>query len=171
MLPLSTGLKARSFPIVTIAIIAANLAVWLFYELPNLNAAIAQASFYPGTVDGSYDGPLPSGISWFTSMFLDGSWSHILGNMLFLAVFGKGVEDAFGHLRYLGFYIAGGFVATAAQTAMTLLAGTNADGAVPNLGASGAIAAVLGAYLVLFPGSRVFGLFGIFPVTISAWFF
>jgi hypothetical protein len=104
-------------------------------------------------------------------MFMHGSWGHILGNMLFLAVFGKNVEDAFGHARYLAFYIAGGFAATAAQTAMTLLAGTHADALVPNLGASGAIAAVLGAYFVLFPSSRVFGLIGIFPVTISAWFF
>jgi hypothetical protein len=104
-------------------------------------------------------------------MFMHGSWDHILGNMLFLAVFGKNVEDAFGHLGYLGFYIAGGFVATIAQTAMTLLAGTAADAQVPNLGASGAIAAVLGAYFVLYPTSRVLGLIGIFPVRISAWFF
>jgi hypothetical protein len=104
-------------------------------------------------------------------MFLHGSWDHILGNMLFLAVFGKNVEDAFGHLGYLAFYVAGGFVATVTQTAMTLLAGTTADARVPNLGASGAIAAVLGAYFVLFPTARVLGLIGIIPVRISAWFF
>jgi hypothetical protein len=104
-------------------------------------------------------------------MFMHGSWDHILGNMLFLAVFGKNVEDAFGHLGYLAFYIAGGFVATVTQTAMTLLAGTAADAQTPNLGASGAIAAVLGAYFVLFPTSRVLGLIGIFPVRIPAWFF
>jgi len=86
-------------------------------------------------------------------------------------VFGKNVEDAFGHLGYLVFYIVGGFVATMAQTAMTLLAGTTADAHTANLGASGAIAAVLGAYFVLFPTSRVLGLIGIFPVRISAWFF
>jgi membrane associated rhomboid family serine protease len=91
--------------------------------------------------------------------------------MLFLAVFGKNVEDAFGRLGYLAFYIAGGFVATMTQTAVTLLAGTAADARVPNLGASGAIAAVLGAYFVLYPTSRVLGLIGIFPVRISAWFF
>jgi hypothetical protein len=95
-------------------------------------------------------------------MFLHGSWDHILGNMLFLAVFGKNVEDAFGHLGYLAFYVAGGLVATVAQTAMTLLAGTTADARVPNLGASGAIAAVLGAYFVLYPRSQVLGLIGIF---------
>jgi rhomboid family protein len=171
MLPLADGLPARRFPIVNVAIIAANFAVWLLYELPDLDAAVHQASFYPCTVDGSCSGSEPWGISWFTAMFMHGSWDHILGNMLFLAVFGKNVEDAFGHLRYLAFYIAGGLVATIAQTAMTLLAGTAADAQVPNLGASGAIAAVLGAYFVLFPTAQVLGLIGIFPVRISAWFF
>jgi membrane associated rhomboid family serine protease len=171
MLPLSDGLPARRFPIVTIAIIAANFAVWLFYELPHLNSSVAYASFYACTVDGSCHGPEPVWISWFTSMFLHGSWGHILGNMLFLGVFGKNVEDSFGRLGYLLFYIAGGFAATAAQAAMTLLAGSAADARVPNLGASGAIAAVLGAYFVLYPNARIFGLIGIFPVRISAWFF
>ena len=171
MLPLADGLPARRFPIVNVAIIAANFAVWLFYELPNLNHAVFHASFYPCTANGSCHGPEPWEVSWFTSMFLHGSWDHILGNMLFLAVFGKNVEDAFGHLGYLAFYIAGGIAATVAQTAMTLLMGTTADARVPNLGASGAIAAVLGAYFVLYPRSEVLGLIGIFPVRISAWFF
>jgi membrane associated rhomboid family serine protease len=171
MLPLSDGIPARRFPIVNVALIAANFAVWLFYELPNLDSAIFHASFYPCTVDGSCDGPEPWGISWITSMFMHGSWDHILGNMLFLAVFGKNVEDALGHVRYLVFYFAGGFAATALQTAMTLLAGNAADAQVPSLGASGAIAAVLGAYFVLYPSSQVRGLAGIFPVRISAWFF
>jgi membrane associated rhomboid family serine protease len=104
-------------------------------------------------------------------MFMHGSWSHILGNMLFLAIFGKNVEDAFGHLRYLGFYLAGGFVATMTQTLMTLLAGTAAEAAVPNLGASGAIAAVLGAYYVLYPNTRVLTLVFVFLVRIPAWIF
>jgi membrane associated rhomboid family serine protease len=171
MLPLGDGLPTRRFPIVNVAIIAANFAVWLFYELPHLESSIHQASFYPCTVDGSCSGPEPWEISWFTAMFMHGSWDHILGNMLFLAVFGNNVEDAFGRLGYLAFYIAGGFVATVTQTAMTLLAGSPGDANVPNLGASGAIAAVLGAYFVLYPNSRVLGLIGIFPVRISAWFF
>jgi membrane associated rhomboid family serine protease len=104
-------------------------------------------------------------------MFLHGSWDHILGNMLFLVVFGKNVEDAFGHIRYLAFYFAGGFVAMMTQTLMTLAFGTAAEGRVPNLGASGAIAAVLGAYFILYPNSKVLGLIVIFPVRISAWFF
>jgi rhomboid family protein len=144
MLPLSDGVPARRFPIVNTAIIVANFAVWLLYELPNLNRAVAAAH---------------------------GSWDHILGNMLFLFVFGKNVEDAFGHLRYLVFYLAGGFAATVTQTAMTLLAGSPQDAQVPNLGASGAIAAVLGAFFVLYPTAQVRGLIVIIPVRLSAWFF
>jgi membrane associated rhomboid family serine protease len=171
MLPLSDGLKARSFPIVNVALIVANFAVWLFYELPHLNSAVFHASFYPCTVDHACSGPEPWGVSWITAMFLHGSWDHILGNMLFLAVFGKNVEDAFGHLRYLAFYFAGGFVAMMTQTLMTLLFGTAGEARVPNLGASGAIAAVLGAYFVLYPNSKVFGLLVVFPLRVSAWFF
>jgi len=171
MLPLSDGVKARTFPVVNIAIIVANFAVWIAYELPHLGTAIHHASFYPCTIDGSCHGPEPWWISWVTSMFLHGSWDHILGNMLFLGVFGKNVEDAFGHIRYLVFYFAGGLAATAAQTAMTLLAGNAADAHVPNLGASGAIAAVLGAYFILYPNSKVFGLVTVIPVRISAMFF
>jgi len=171
MLPLSDGLRTRNFPIVNVSLIIANFAVWLFYELPHLNSAVFHASFYPCTVDHACRGPEPWGVSWITAMFLHGSWDHILGNMLFLAVFGKNVEDAFGRLRYLVFYFAGGFVAMMTQTLITLLFGTAAEARVPNLGASGAIAAVLGAYFVLYPNSNVFGLIVIFPVRISAYFF
>ena len=171
MIPLSDGIPARRFPVVNVALIVANFAVWIFYELPNLDSAVAHASFYPCTVDGSCTGPEPWGVSWVTAMFLHGGWDHILGNMLFLAIFGKNVEDAFGRLGYLVFYFAGGFVATVAQTAMTLLAGNAAAEQVPNLGASGAIAAVLGAYFVIYPSSRVTTLVVYFPVRISAWFF
>ncbi len=101
MLPLSDGLHPRRFPLVNVALIAANVAVWLLYELPNLGSAVHQSSFYPCAVDNACDAPQPWGISWLTSMFMHGSWSHLLGNMLFLAIFGKNVEDAFGRLRYL----------------------------------------------------------------------
>jgi rhomboid family protein len=171
MLPLSDGLPARRFPIVNVSLIAANFAVWIFYELPHLNRSIFHASFYPCAVDNSCHGPEPWGISWITAMFMHGSWDHILGNMLFLAIFGKNVEDAFGPLRYLVFYFAGGLAATVTQTAMTLLFGTHAAAMVPNLGASGAIAAVLGAYAILYPASRVLTLVVVFPVKIPAWYF
>ena len=171
MLPLSDGIPARRFPIVNVSLIVANFAVWIFYELPHLNSAIFHASFYPCTVNSSCHGPESWGVSWITAMFLHGSWDHILGNMLFLVIFGKNVEDAFGPLRYLVFYFAGGFVAMMTQTAMTLWFGTGIDSHAPNLGASGAIAAVLGAYFVLYPSSRVLTLVFWFPVRIPAWVF
>lgn len=102
MIPLSDGIPARRFPVVNVALIVACLAVWLCYELPQLDVAIAHASFYPCTLDGSCRGPEPWGVSWFTAMFLHGSWDHLLGNMLFLAVFGKNVEDRLGRHPYLG---------------------------------------------------------------------
>ena len=151
MLPLSDGIPARRFPFVNVAIIVANFAVWLFYELPHLDSCGLPRVVLSVHRQRLLPWPRAVGISWITSMFLHGSWDHILGNMLFLAVFGKNVEDAFGHLRYLVFYFAGGFVATMAQTFITLAFGNGADARVPNLGASGAIAAVLGAYFVLYP--------------------
>jgi membrane associated rhomboid family serine protease len=170
MLPLSDGLPARRFPVANVLLIAANFAVWILYELPHLNAAVYHASFYPCAVDGACRAPEPWGVSCITAMFLHGSWDHILGNMLFLAIFGKNVEDAYGPLRYLVFYFAGGFAAMMAQTGMTLWFGTAADARVPELGASGAIAAVLGAYFVLYPGSRVTTwIFPVFLVKIPAW--
>ena len=101
-------------------------------------------------------------------MFLHGGWDHILGNMLFLAIFGKNVEDVFGSLAYLVFY----FAAMMTQTAMTLLFGAAQDARVPELGASGAVAGVLGAYFVLYPGSRILTyIFPVFLVRIPAWIF
>jgi membrane associated rhomboid family serine protease len=91
--------------------------------------------------------------------------------MLFLAIFGKNVEDAFGPLRYLAFYFAGGFVATMTQTAMTLLFATAHAAQVPNLGASGAIAAVLGAYFALYPGSQILTWVFFFLVRVPAWIY
>jgi rhomboid family protein len=172
MLPLSDGIRARRFPVVNVTLIVANFAVFLFYELPNINAAVYHASFYPCSVDNACRAPEAWGISWITAMFLHAGWDHILGNMLFLAIFGKNVEDAYGPLRYLAFYFAGGFAAIMTQTAMTLLFGSAADARVPTLGASGAIAAVLGAYFLLYPSSRVrTWIFPIFFVPIPAWVF
>jgi len=89
MLPLSDGLPARRFPVVSILLIVANFAVFILYELPNMNSAAYQASFYPCTAGNACRGPEPSGVSWITAMFLHGGWDHILGNMLFLAIFGR----------------------------------------------------------------------------------
>jgi membrane associated rhomboid family serine protease len=171
VIPYSDGIRARRFPIVNVALIVANFAVFLFYELPNGDAAVNQASFYPCDVTGACHLGIPWSIGWITAMFMHAGWDHILGNMLFLVIFGKNVEDAFGRLGYLVFYLAGGFAATVLQTAMTLFFGTAADAQIPNLGASGAIAAVLGAYIVLYPASRILTFVGWFPIGVPAWVF
>jgi membrane associated rhomboid family serine protease len=156
MLPIRDNVPTRSTPVVTFALIAANILVWLLYELPDLNAAVNQLAFHPCEVEGSCP---QVGENWeitaLTALFLHASWLHLLGNMLFLWVFGNNVEDALGKIRYLVFYLAGGFAATAVQTFVTLGFATDADARIPNLGASGAISAVLGAYLVLLPNAKV----------------
>ncbi|HEX2293219.1 MAG TPA: rhomboid family intramembrane serine protease [Gaiellaceae bacterium] len=177
MLPLSDGLPARRFPIITVALITANFIVWIFYELPDLDGAVREASFYACDVDNTCESPQPWAISWFTAMFMHASWDHILGNMLYLAIFGKNVEDAFGRIGFLLLYVAGGFAATAMQAAITLGTGSDADAKVPMLGASGAVSAVLGAFLVLYPFAQIKTLVLIFIVEIPAyiylggWFF
>jgi membrane associated rhomboid family serine protease len=172
MLPLSDGLPARRLPVVNILLIVANFAVFTLYQPPNLNSAVCHASFYPCTVEGPRRGPEPRGESWITAMFLHGSRDHILGNMQFLTIFGNNVEDAFEPLAHLGFHFAGGFAATMTQTAMTPLSGTAQDARVPELGTSGAIAAVPGAYPLPYPRPRVrTWIFPIFLVRIPAWIF
>ena len=170
MIPLYDDIPGRRFPVVNVALIVANFAVFLFYELPDRDAAISHASFYPCDVTSACHLGIPWGVSWITSMFMHGNWHHILGNMVFLAVFGKNVEVAFGRLGYLALYIGGGFAATVLQTAMTLHFGTAADAQAANLGASGAIAAVLGAYIVLYPDSWILA---VWPsvVAVPAWFY
>jgi membrane associated rhomboid family serine protease len=170
-MPLSDGMRPQRFPIVNVLLILANLAVWLFYELPHLDSSVADSSFYVCSVNATCHPQLPWYVSWFTAMFMHASWSHILGNMWFLGIFGKNVEDAFGRWRYLLVYVAGGFAAAAAQTLVTLAAGTAADAQVPMLGASGAIAAVLGAYWILYPDARIRTLVFIFVVRVRAWIF
>jgi membrane associated rhomboid family serine protease len=169
MIPFSDDVPVQRFPLVNAALIAANFAVFLFYELPDLDTAIGRASFYPCSVENACSTTEPWGVGWITAMFLHADWGHILGNMLFLAIFGKNVEDAVGRLGYLIFYFAGGFFATMVQTDMTLISAVSKMG--PTLGASGAIAAVLGAYFVLYPNSRVYMLVRWFPIRIPAWLY
>jgi membrane associated rhomboid family serine protease len=169
MIPLSDGVPVQRFPLVNAALIAANFAVFVFYELPDQNAAISHASFYPCSIQNACSTPEPWGVSWITAMFMHADWGHILGNMWFLAVFGKNVEDAFGRLGYLIYYFAAGLVATLVQTDMTLISTASHTG--PTLGASGAIAAVLGAYFVLYPNSRVHLLVRWFPIRLPAWLY
>jgi rhomboid family protein len=141
---------------VTVALIAVNVAVWLLYELPDLEYAVNQLAYHPCEVERSC--PVV-GEDWevtaVTSMFMHGDWLHLIGNMLFLWIFGNNVEDSLGKVRYLVFYLLGGFAATALQTFITLSYGTQVDAQIPNLGASGAVSAVLGAYLLLLPRASV----------------
>ena len=156
MLPLRDNVPTRSFPIVTAALILANVLVWVLYQLPDLQGSVDELAYHPCEVESSCptvgeDWPLTS----ITSMFMHGSWAHLLGNMLFLWIFGNNVEDALGRIRYLLFYLVGGLAATAAQTFVTLAYASDADAMIPNVGASGAVSAVLGAYLLLLPRAKV----------------
>ncbi len=149
-IPLRDIQSRRTFPVVTIALVALNAAAFL-YELSlgaRLDGFLQQMAFNPA----SYNEPgriLGDGRSILVSMFLHGGWAHLLGNMLYLWIFGDNVEDRLGHLKYLAFYLGCGWVATLAH------AWANPHSAMPAIGASGAIAGVLGAYLVMFPRARV----------------
>jgi membrane associated rhomboid family serine protease len=167
VLPLRDNLPTRRFPVVTVALIAANILVFVLYQGAGSGesflSSLQDLAFRPCEVEDSCptagEGPL---VTLFTSMFLHGDWLHLLGNMLFLWIFGNNVEDTLGRPRFIAFYLLGGVFAMATQSAVTLGFGTPVDGAIPNLGASGAISAVLGAYFVLFPHGRVLTL--ILPV-------
>jgi membrane associated rhomboid family serine protease len=162
VIPLRDNVPTRTFPVVTIGIIAVNSIVW-FWELkkPGVDVHVFRDGYYPCTLQGPCGQPatlfhhLPWYEGTFTSMFMHASWIHILGNMLFLWIFGNNVEDALGKLRFLIWYLAAGVAAMALQTFVTLKFGTVHDASIPNIGASGAIAGVLGAYLLLLPRARV----------------
>src|SRR3954468_16632662 len=174
MIPLKDNVPTRTFPIVTVSLIIANALVWL-WELNGrgVDYHVVKDGYYPCTVQGPCEAVrigsnvfrdhLPWWEGTFTSMFMHGSWEHILGNMLFLWIFGNNVEDALGKGRFLAWYIGAGIAAMALQTGVTLTFGTVRDASIPNIGASGAIAGVLGAYFLLLPRARVLTLifFGI----------
>jgi membrane associated rhomboid family serine protease len=156
MLPLRDNVPTRSKPVVTLALIAANVLVWVLYQLPDLEGSVDELAYHPCEVENScpqigQDWPLTA----LTSMFMHGSWAHLLGNMLFLWIFGNNVEDALGKVRFLLFYLVGGFAATALQSFVTLGYASDAEATIPNVGASGAVSAVLGAYLLLLPRAKV----------------
>jgi rhomboid family protein len=160
VLPLRDNLPTRRFPVVTVALIAANIVVFALYqdagEGEGFITSVNDFAFRPCEVEESCP---TAGEGWlvtlFTSMFLHAGWLHLLGNMLYLWVFGNNVEDTLGRPRFIAFYVLGGVAAMATQSAVTLMFGTQADASIPNLGASGAISAVLGAYFVLHPHGRV----------------
>ena len=161
MLPIKDNVPTRTFPIVTVAIIAVNVIVWIWEVTgTSVQTDVIHYGYYPCKIDGPCLGPaLQAEIPWwqesFTSMFMHGGWEHIIFNMLFLWIFGNNVEDALGKVRFFLWYIAGGLAATAVQTFVTLDFGSAQDASIPNIGASGAIAAVLGGYSLLLPRARV----------------
>ncbi len=140
----------RTVPVVTYALILLNV-LFFFVELSSGDPFIEQWSVVPRRLLANPAGDFPTV---FTSMFMHAGWVHLLGNMLYLWIFGDNVEDNFGHVKFLIFYLLCGIAATFAQVFMS----TNST--VPNLGASGAIAGVLGAYILLFPRGQVRVLMG-----------
>jgi membrane associated rhomboid family serine protease len=144
MLPIGDDDTGRRLtPLVTYGLIALNVLVF-FLELAGGDAFITRFLADPA---GEF-------MTLFSSMFMHGGWLHLGGNMLYLWIFGDNVEDRFGHLKYLIFYLVCGLAATFAQLAFSM------GSSIPNLGASGAIAGVLGAYLVMFPGKQIRVLMG-----------
>jgi membrane associated rhomboid family serine protease len=152
MIPLRDVIPSRTRPGVTISLIGLNLLVFLFQA--TLNERTAEAFVVTLAVVPAYF----SLTDVFTSMFVHAGIAHLAGNLLFLWIFGDNVEDRLGHGRFAVFYALCGFAAAFAQTAL------NPDSLVPMVGASGAIAGVMGAYLVLYPHSRVLMLFPFPPI-------
>jgi membrane associated rhomboid family serine protease len=179
MLPIGDSVRSRTFPYVNLAIITANFLVF-FYELSlgnQVDSFLADWGVVPRLVTDYFDHPgdYPYRVLFtpITAMFIHGGWLHILGNMIFLWVFGDNVEDAIGHVSYLFFYLLGGIAAATAQIWV------DTGSVVPMVGASGAIAAVLGGYVVLYPRATVAAVifpffFWAFPipafVLIGLWF-
>ena len=150
MFPLKDANPRHGPSPVTWALLIVNCAVFVYTLSLQSNSAITDFILTFGFIPGEFFGtPVPEGFTLFSSMFLHGGVMHILGNMLFLFVFGDNVEDRMGHLGFLVFYLAGGMVATLAHGAFAV------ESALPMVGASGAISAVLGAYMMLFPRQRV----------------
>jgi membrane associated rhomboid family serine protease len=169
MLPLADeNLPDRGYAYATLVIIAINVLVFVFLQLPSeaftygwsaIAAEITKNVDLVGPVSVGTGagqvvlpmspGPSPIQLTLLTSMFMHGGWLHLLGNMLFLFIFGDNVEHTLGRLRYVAFYLIAGVVGSLAQIAI------QPDSVIPSLGASGAISGVLGAYIVMFPGNRV----------------
>ena len=171
MLPIRDDQVRYSTPWVTWFLIGLNLVIFLMesaLDSRSLNLVIHQFGVVPyhtaAFLAGSSRYPLPVVVlPFFTSMFLHASWMHVIGNMWFLYIFGDNVEDWLGHFKYLVFYLLTGLIAMLTQVAINL------HSTVPSVGASGAIAGVLGAYFVLFPRARVLTWFFVFVLWVPAW--
>lgn len=157
MIPLRDDVPTRSTPYVTVSLIIACTLVY-FWEVSLGERGFQEAVFKYGVIPAALlgDQPLPPhlyaippGATIFTSMFLHGGFLHLLGNMLYLWIFGNNVEDSMGHVRFIVFYFLTGIAAALVQAV------PNADSVIPMVGASGAISGVLGAYLLLYPRAHV----------------
>jgi membrane associated rhomboid family serine protease len=143
MIPLRDVIPSRTTPYITVTIIVLNAVAWLFeLSLPRELLPVFLQVY--GVVPGRFHA-----LTLLTSMFLHGSWMHVIGNMWYLWIFGDNVEDRVGHGRFIVFYLLCGFVAALGQIAIA------PTSLLPTIGASGAIAGVMGAYLILYPHSRV----------------
>jgi len=151
MIPLKDVISSRTRPVVTTMIVAINVLVFLL-QLTLAPGDVERFIYTFGLVPAHFSVP-----SLFTSMFVHGGLGHVGGNLLYLWIFGDNVEDRLGHGRFIVFYLATGVVAALSQTAM------DPESTVPMVGASGAVAGVMGGYFVLYPQSRVLTLFP-FPV-------
>jgi len=150
VIPLSDGIRTRRTPWVTYTLIAVNAIIFLF-ELVlgrQVSGILMTLGAVPARITNPADYPFAA-FTLFTSIFLHGGWTHLIGNMLYLGIFGDNVEDALGHAGYIVFYFAAGVLAGLAQVAVAPAA------QVPAIGASGAIAGVLAVYLVLYPTAPV----------------
>lgn len=161
MLPISDENPTKRFPVVTVLLILANLAVFFAWQIKvGLPKSVALAGLTPIEL---HPVSLPGVEHLFTSMFMHGGIAHLLGNMWFLWIFGDNVEDEIGRIKFVIFYLLSGVAGAAAHVAL------NAQSNIPMVGASGAISGVLGAYLVLHPSARVKMLFIIRFIRIPAW--
>ena len=150
MIPIRDEIKTHRTPIVNYALVVINVLVflWMFLNSGNLESIYYEYALIPSNFLNGID--LGDVKDVFTSMFMHGGWMHLIGNMLYLWIFGVNIEDRLGHIGYLIFYLAGGIAAALLQTLIS------PSSQIPMVGASGAIAGVLGAYLVMYPNSRVY---------------
>jgi rhomboid family protein len=170
MIPIRDDQPRFSTPYVTYFLIAINVLIFLMefaLDPASLRGLIYEFGMVPshvtGLISGGHSSPAVALVPMFTSMFLHGSWMHVIGNMWFLWIFGDNVEDYLGHFKYLAFYLVSGVAAALAQIVVNPLS------TVPNVGASGAIAGVLGAYFILYPKARVLTWFFYFFFYVPAW--
>jgi membrane associated rhomboid family serine protease len=186
MFPYRDENETQRLAVVTGTLIGLNVLAWIFIQGAGATLPLATSVCNLGLIPGELTGSLPPGTSFpigeglvcetdpgsqvshlITSMFLHGSWMHLLGNMWFLWIFGNNVEDSMGRLRFLVFYLVCGLTAALGQVL------TNPSSAIPMVGASGAISGVMGGYLVLYPKVRVFAFlplgFFITSVALPAW--